>query len=66
MAARLSRCGDRPVLAGAELQHVLSFDKKADFGAEGTVLYGLVLSLLVALIYLMGTWQATAAHLPGF
>lgn len=53
------------VLAGAELQHVLSFDKKADFGAEGTVLYGLVLSLLVALIYLptFATLQRTGTRI---
>jgi hypothetical protein len=50
------------VLAGAELQRLFrsaefhqffpSYDKKAGFGAEGIVLYGLFLSLLVALIYL--------------
>jgi hypothetical protein len=53
------------VLAGAELRHVLSFDKKADFGAEGTVLYGLVLSLLVALIYLptFATLQRTGIRI---
>jgi hypothetical protein len=53
------------VLAGAELRHVLSFDKKADFGAEGTVLYGLVLSLLVALIYLptFATLQRTGLRI---
>jgi hypothetical protein len=47
------------VLAGAALQRVvlayhnfLTHSKKTDFGTEGIILYGLVLSLLVALIYL--------------
>ena len=41
------------VLASAEIQNVFhAYDKKAHLGAEGVILYGLVLSLLVALIYL--------------
>jgi hypothetical protein len=41
------------VFASAGLRHVvLSYDKKANAGAEGVILYGFVLSLLVALIYL--------------
>jgi hypothetical protein len=61
------------LLASAELQHVylsynkvfLSYNKKADFGAEGFVLYGLVLSLLVALIYLptFATLQHTGTRI---
>jgi hypothetical protein len=60
------------VLASAELQHVirayykfLGFDKKTEFSAEGVILYGLVLSLLVALIYLptFGTLQRTGTRI---
>jgi hypothetical protein len=54
------------VLAYAELRHVyLSFDKKADVGAERIVLYGLVLSLQVALIYLptFATVQRTGTRI---
>lgn len=41
------------VLASAQLRNVyLAYDHKAVFGTGGVVLYGLVLSLLVALIYL--------------
>jgi hypothetical protein len=41
------------VFASAGLRHVvLSYDKKANYGAEDVILYGFVLSLLVALIYL--------------
>jgi hypothetical protein len=60
------------VLAGAALQRVvLDYDnslphsKKADFGTQGVILYGLVLSLLVALIYLptFATLQRTGTHI---
>jgi hypothetical protein len=54
------------VLAGAALQHVfLAYNKKADSGAEGVILYGLVLSLLVALTYLptFATLQRTGTRI---
>jgi hypothetical protein len=56
------------VLASAGLRHVylsLPHHKKADFGSGGVVLYGLVLSFLVALIYLptFATLQRTGARI---
>jgi hypothetical protein len=56
------------VLASAELRHVylsVPHKKQADFGPQGAVLYGLVLSFLVALIYLptFATLQRTGARI---
>ena len=56
------------VLASAGLRHLylsLPHDKKADLGSEEVILYGLVLSFLVALIYLptFATLQRTGAHI---
>lgn len=54
------------VLSGAALQHiVLAHDKKAKVGAQDIIVYGLVLSLLVALIYLptFATLQSTGTRI---
>ena len=54
------------VLASAQLRRVsLSYEKEAGSAAEAVVLYGLVLSLLVALIYLptFVTLQRTGMHI---